>query len=127
MSDRMELARAAWGDVPDWIAALVRACDARGSSQNKVAQRLGYTGAVVSQVIRRRYPARLAVIEDRVRAIYLGGDVGCPALGFIGSESCLQWRDRSRALTSANPAVVRMFRACAVCPRNRAAVEEDAD
>lgn len=125
MSARMEIAHDGWGKVPDWIAALVRACDV--ASQNQVARRLGYTPAVVSQVIRNRYGAQMGAIEERVRAIYLGGDLDCPALGTIGSETCLRWRDRSKALSSASPAIVRMFRACQVCHRNaRRREEEDA-
>ncbi len=43
----------AWGDtLPDWVRALAEACEA--SSQNKVAQQLGYSGALVSNVLRNR-------------------------------------------------------------------------
>ncbi|MDK3072730.1 hypothetical protein QO034_06380 [Sedimentitalea sp. JM2-8] len=125
--DRMEIAREYWGaDVPDWIRALVVACDAPGASQNRVAKRLGYTGGVVSQLLRKAYPGNLDRIEDRVRAIYMGGQIACPALGEIGSAACLDWRDRSVALGSVSPMAVRMFRACRACPRNRAVAEEDA-
>lgn len=121
----MEVAREGWANaVPDWIEALVMACDQ--SSQAKVAKRLGYTGAVVSQVIRNSYPARHDGIEERVRAIYLGGVVACPALGQISSEACLNWRDMAGKLTSSSPAIVRMFRACSVCPRCGRRDEEDA-
>ena len=124
----MELAREGWGaDVPDWIAALVAACDAPGSSQNKIAKLLGVSSAVVSQTLRNRYAGDVERIEDRVRSICLGGEAVCPALGAIGSASCLYWRDRARELTSASPMAVRMFRACADCPRNRPSVEEDAE
>lgn len=126
MSNRMEVAREGWGaDMPEWIEALVRACDE--TSQNRVAVRVGYTGAVVSEVIRNRYKGRTDRFEERFRAIFLDGAVACPALGEIGAEACLRWRDRGAELNSSSPAVVRMFRACAMCPRNRdACVEEEA-
>lgn len=126
MTDRMEIAREGWGaDVPDWIAELVRACNAPGASQNRVALRLGYTGGVISQVLRNRYPGNLSRLEERARAVFMAGDITCPALGTIGSEDCLRWRDRSAALRSVNPMTVRMFRACGDCPRNRKDAEEE--
>lgn len=124
MSDRMDVAREGWGGaVPDWVEALVKACDQ--SSQTKVARRVGYTAAVVSQVIRNSYPARREAIEDRVRAIYLDGLIDCPALGELSAEACLHWRDRANKLTSSSPAIVRMFRACSKCPRHARSQEED--
>lgn len=126
MSDRMEIAHEFWGEnVPDWVCSLIRACDARGASQNKVAGRLGLTGAVVSQVIRNNYAGRNDRIEARVRAVFLDGKIACPALGEISAETCLNWRDASQALSSVSPARVRMFNACNACKRNRSADEED--
>ena len=118
MSPRMEVASDAWGEIPDWIAALVNACDAKGASQNKVASRMGLSGAVVSQTLRNRYPGKLRNIEDRVRAVYMAGNITCPALGEIGTEDCLKWRDRATELRSASPINVRMFSACNRCPRH---------
>ncbi|QBF31533.1 helix-turn-helix transcriptional regulator [Thalassococcus sp. S3] len=117
ITDRMYVALDAWGEVPAWVEALVKACDEKGSSQNKVAKRLGYTGSVVSAVIRNRYPAGMEAIEDRVRAIYLPEDVTCPTLGAISSEVCLGWRDQVRAKTGSGPFAVRMRKACPKCPR----------
>lgn len=124
MSERMELARAAWGHkIPDWVAAMIKACDQ--SSQAKVGSKIGRSGAVVSQIIRNCYPARMDAIEERVRAVFLDGSVDCPALGPIQAETCLTWRDRAKALTSASPSHVRMFRACKTCPRNQSNTGED--
>lgn len=118
MSNRMIVARDAWGhDLPDWIAALVLACDAPGSSQNKVAARLGISAAVVSQTLRNDYAGNMGRIEARVRSVYLDDNVNCPALGSISAEACMSWRDRSKVLSSAAPNRVRMFRACRACPR----------
>lgn len=125
MSERMDVARDGWrGQVPDWIVALVEACDA--ASQARVAKRIGYAGTVISQVIRNKYPGAMGRVEERVRAIYLGGEITCPALGAIGTADCLGWRDQSRTLKSSSPLTVRMFRACRGCPRNAACDEEEA-
>lgn len=116
MSDRMNVALDAWTEAPEWIIALVRACDE--TSQNKVAQRVGITASTVSQAIRKSYKGNLNNIEARVRAVYLSGDVACPALGSITGEVCMKWRDKSRVLQSSTPNRVRMFRACRRCPLN---------
>jgi len=126
MSDRMIVARDGWGDsVPDWVSALVKACDTKGASQNSVASRIGVTGAVVSQVLRNKYPAKTGRIEARVRAVFLDGKITCPALGELSAEACLNWRDASHALSSVSPAKVRMFKACKACPRNATDKEEE--
>lgn len=122
----MEIARDAWGHVPDWIALLVTACDAPKSSQAKVASRLGITAGVVSCLIRNNYAGSMARMEDIVRDVLAPSAVQCPALGEIGSEVCLLWRQRASRLTSSSPVAVRMFRACNDCPRHRKPEEEDA-
>lgn len=117
VSDREIVAQDAWGeDVPDWIMTLVRECD--GSSQNKVATRLGISAAVVSQVIRKSYQGNYDNVAMRVREIYLSGDIECPAIGEIASEICLHWRDEIRRGTSTDPQRILMTRFCRKCPRN---------
>ncbi|APE43628.1 hypothetical protein BOO69_09535 [Sulfitobacter alexandrii] len=117
MSPRMDMAQECWGVLPDWVEALVNACDADGSSQNKVARRLKFSATVISQVLRNEYKGSLGNIERRVRAIYAPGTVQCPALGPISSEDCLTWQDDAGELRSSAPMTVRMFRACRKCPR----------
>ncbi|WIY25004.1 hypothetical protein [Parasedimentitalea psychrophila] len=117
ISDREIVAQDAWGDdVPDWIMTLVRECD--GSSQNKVATRLGISAAAVSQVIRKSYMGSYDNVAMRVREIYISGDIECPAIGEISSEVCLHWRDEIRKGTSAGPQRILMTRFCRKCPRN---------
>jgi hypothetical protein len=112
----VEVATAAWGeDMPDWVRVLARAC--QQSSQNKVAQGLGRSGAVVSQVLHRRYGADLARIEERVRGVYMEGQVECPGLGQIALHACQDWRAKARTWAAGNPTRTRMYRACRACPR----------
>lgn len=118
MSDLLESVREAWeGQQPDWIEALARACAA--ASQAKVAKELGRSGALVSQVLRARYPGDLAAVEDLVRGRYMNGTVPCPAQGELPTHLCRLWRDRSRTFSGHNAEWVRMHRACTRCPRNR--------
>lgn len=117
MSARMETARAGWGDpVPDWIEALARACDA--TSQNHVATRLGYSGAVVSQLLRSRYPGDTARLEQLVRAELMREVVTCPVLGEIALSECLGHRGRASNFRAVSPLAIRMRRACNRCPRH---------
>jgi hypothetical protein len=113
----MDMARDEWGTLPDWVQALIEACDASGSSQNKVAKRLGFSAPVISQVLRNEYRGNMHNVEKRVRAIFAPDVVVCPALGTISSADCLDWQDAAAELKSSTPHAVRMFCACQNCPR----------
>ncbi|GIT85435.1 hypothetical protein [Roseobacter sp. OBYS 0001] len=117
MSARLQIAREAWGTVPDWIEALVAACDAPGSSQSKVAARIDRSPGVISSLLRNDYRGNMANLEDRVRSTICISQVKCPALDWITSADCLNWRDQAVKLTSPSPDRVMMFRACQTCPR----------
>ncbi len=116
----VDIAREAWGDaIPDWVAVLARQCAER--SQAAVARELDRSGAVISQVLRRIYPADTARIEERVRGLFMAGQVDCPALGPLSTLKCQDWREKSREFVLASPQRARMYRACNSCPRNKPA------
>ncbi len=119
----LDIARAAWGDdMPDWVDVLARAC--ADSSQAAVARDLDGSGAVISQVLRRIYPADTARIEERVRGLFMAGQIDCPALGSLSTMACQDWREKSREFVIGNPQRVRMYRACLHCARNRKDIAE---
>jgi hypothetical protein len=114
----LDVARAAWGDaLPDWIEALALECGQ--TSQNKVAERLGRSAAMISQILRAKYPGDLAGFEERFKGVFQAQALDCPALGLIPSNECQDWRVKGKTFTAGNPLRTRMFRACAACPRNR--------
>jgi hypothetical protein len=114
----MDVAREAWGNtLPDWVETLARQCSER--SQAAVARELDRSGAVISQVLRRIYPADTARIEERVRGLFMAGQVECPALGPLSTLACQDWREKSREFVLASPQRARMFRGCNACPRNK--------
>lgn len=115
MSDRMKLAGEHWGDVPGWVTLLVRACDE--TSQNQVAKRLNRSASVVSQAIKGSYRGDMDAFARRVQDVLQAKEVECPSLGEISSGDCQDWRDKAERMTSANPMMVTMFRACRKCPR----------
>ncbi len=110
-------ARSSWGkDVPPWVLALARACDA--GSGASVAKRLGYSGAVVSQVLRNAYQGSLSRVEEVVRGAFMAETVGCPVVGEIAKDLCAEHQRRPFANT--NPTRVRLYRACrGGCPHSK--------
>ncbi len=112
----IERATAAWGEaMPAEIRALAEAC--MRSTGREVAQRLGYSDAVVSHMLSRRYPGDVQAVLIRIRGALLGQQVECPVLGPIGKDQCLQ--EQAKPFSSSNPTRARLFRACRVCPSNR--------
>lgn len=114
----IEIARDAWGPtIPDYVEALGLECTR--FSQVKVAQRLGRSGALVSQVLRNKYRGDMIAVEELVRGVLLNARVECPALGPLPTNECQVWRRKSREFATGNPLRRRMYRACGNCPRNR--------
>lgn len=103
----------------DWIDALRAACDAAGS-QAAVAPKLGYSAAVVSQVLKGTYAGDVRRVEAAVRGLLMRETLDCPVLGDIRRDECLR---NQRAPFSANgDPVRRVLRAtCPKCPNNHAA------
>lgn len=115
MNDPLATVHESWGATPpDWIIELAKACAA--SSQGKVADRLGRSAAVVSQVLRAKYPGDMRAVEELVRGLFLSATVDCPALGTLPTNECAAWRKKARAFAGANALRVQMFRACHRCP-----------
>lgn len=119
----VDIARAHWGEaLPDWVAALAEACAA--TSQARVADRIGRSAGLVSQVLRAKYPGDLRAVEDLVRGALMAGTVECPALGTLPTHECRGWMAKARSPASTNALRVRMYRACPRCPRFRHGGEE---
>lgn len=112
----IERARQGWGDaMPGEIRALAEACMA--TTANAVAARLGYSPALVSYVLSRRYPGDMDLVFAKIRGTLMGEEADCPVLGMISTRRCLDEQKRPYAAT--NSIRARLFHACARCPRNR--------
>lgn len=121
--DLIKTAEEAWGTpLPDWVRALAIQC--QRTSQNDVARQLGRAPAVVSTVLRKKYTADTARIEERVRGVFMDGKVICPAMGDLPMNECQDWREKARTFAAGNPLRTRMFRACRACPLNQKEAEE---
>jgi triphosphoribosyl-dephospho-CoA synthetase len=114
----LQIAAEAWGaDMPDWVRAMAVACER--TSQAKVAKAIDRSGAVISNILRNKYAANTAHIEERVRGVFLDGRVMCPALGELPVNECQDWRQKAKEFALTNSQRARMYRACGRCPRNR--------
>ncbi|MEQ8747324.1 transcriptional regulator [Pyruvatibacter sp.] len=121
----IERARVAWGaGMPEWVRVLAEQADA--TSQNRVAQALGFSAGIVSQVLSNKYPGRLDRIEQSVSGLYLGATVECPVLGEIRRDHCA--REQKRGLTFENPIRPKVYRACRDgCPHSRLTLKGEND
>lgn len=101
----------------DVKAALAAACSKTGSSQTKVADALGCSSAVVSQLLRDKYLGDVATFAARIRGLYMAETVQCPVLGVLGRNHCLDNQKRPQAFT--NPVRVQLYAACKTCPNRK--------
>lgn len=98
--------------TPDWKVVLADAC--KQSSQSAVAKRIGYSAAVVSQVLKGSYKGDEARVQQAVEGALMGLTVDCPVLGEIPRHVCLEYQKREFAAT--NPVRVRLYHTCPTCP-----------
>ncbi len=114
--DPVAIARQAWGaHLPDWVEALAEVC--AETSQNRVAERMGRSAALISQVLRAKYPGDLSAVEETFRGVFQDARVDCPALGALPAHECQNWRRKARRFVGSNTLNVTMYRACNRCPR----------
>lgn len=111
--DHRGTAATAWSPVPDWIEALAEA--AMRSTGTAVAARIGYSPAVVSDVLRNKYRGDIGRVEQAVRGALMGETVTCPVLGAIGRDRCVS--EQRAPFRAASSLTVRLYSACrAGCP-----------
>jgi len=115
-TDFVAKARAAWSDeIPDWVLALAE--EAQRTTVTAVAALIGYSPAVVSQVLSATYRGDLPRVEQVVRGALMGTIVACPVLGDIGRDACL--REQARPFKATNSTRAMLRRACRTCPNAR--------
>lgn len=114
--DPLDKALIAWGEaMPREVRALALAC--RAQTAKAVAERLGYSGAVVSHVLANNYPGDMARVFVAIRGAFMGETVMCPVLDEIGRDRCLSEQVKPFAATSSTRA--RLFHACKTCPNRQ--------
>lgn len=99
----------------DWIAAL--RAEADRTSRSAAAKQIGYSPAVVTQILNGKYAGNVERVEQAVRGALMGGMVACPELGQVAGDVCLRHQRNARNFSGANSFRVRMMRACKGCAR----------
>lgn len=95
-------------DTPRWLNELHRQCNAK--SQTSVAKQLGYSVAVINQVLSGKYKGNLSRVAETVCSVFLGETVICPVMGELEKHRCRQFQKEPFAAT--NPTRIRRYRAC---------------
>lgn len=113
----VEKATKAWdGKLPDWVGVLAANCDLK--TQREVAENIGYSAAVVNQVLSGAYKGDMRAVELAVRGAFNDLQAGCPVLGDIPMQRCLE--NQRLPFASHNPIRRDLYRECrSGCPHSR--------
>ena len=103
------------GDSQLWLDTLREQVAQNG--QRRVAKVIGYSTAVVSQVLSGKYTGDWRKVEQKVRGAYLGDTVLCPVLDELAVNLCLE--HQARPYRSTNRQAVMLYRACKGCPNRQ--------
>lgn len=118
----VDMAVECWGgQAPEWVLAMARAIDAEGGAmpraQKLVAERIGYSNAVVHEVLRNRYRGDHVKVALRVAQCLASESADCPVLGRIAHVEC--HAHQARKDPGSTPLKVQLFRACrGGCPHS---------
>ncbi len=104
-------AKEAWGEaVPDWVFMLATACDR--TSQNAVAKQLGYSGSVISAVLKHSYIGGYDNVEKTVRGALMAETLDCPVLGDLPQHICLRHQKHAMNGNPTSSMRVQLSRMC---------------
>ncbi|MEX2126934.1 MAG: transcriptional regulator [Xanthobacteraceae bacterium] len=122
-TDFVANARSAWGrHLQDWV--LVLAEEAARTTATAAAKKIGYSPAVVTHVLANAYPGDMGRVEGKVRGALMGATVGCPVLGDIRLDQCLDEQKKPFAGTSSIRS--KLYHACrGGCPHSRLKRSDD--
>ncbi|MCK9193426.1 MAG: hypothetical protein M0P19_06085 [Nevskia sp.] len=100
--------------MSDWLDVLREACKASG--QPKIAQRIGYSTAVVNATLKGSYKGDLQRVQTAVEGALMGQTVECPVLSAIPRQRCAE--HQRAPFSSANPQRVQLYSTCPTCSHN---------
>ncbi len=90
-----------------WLTVLREQVELNG--QRPVAEKLGVSNTVVSQVVNEKYPGDMGRIQALVESVYMAKSVSCPVLGNIAWHTCQQHQKNHY---TSNPQKLRLYKAC---------------
>lgn len=99
----------------DWLAVLRQHRTEHGNGPT--GQRIGYSSAVVSQVLNGKYIGDMNAVQKAVEGALMGLTVDCPIIGDLPRHVCLDYQRRGFAAT--NHLRAQFARSCPTCPHRR--------
>lgn len=103
--------------LPLDVKSALQTAVTRFNSQTKVADELGVSTAVVSTLLKDKYPGNVDSMEQRIRGQYMAETVRCPVMGDLSKRHCLDNQALPMAFT--NPVRAALGRACKTCPLSK--------
>jgi hypothetical protein len=100
----------------NWLELLKKKVEELG--RRKVEQDTGMSKTTLSLVLNNKYMGSISNIESQVNLAYAKIEVECPVLGKIRMIRCVT--EQKKPLTLSNPQRIKLFKACAICPNNKA-------
>lgn len=102
--------------LPATVKAALEAAVVRFASQARVAEELGVSTAVVSQLLRDRYAGDVSGMETRIRGQFMAETLQCPVMGVLGRRTCLDYQANPMFT---NPIRAALASACPKCPNRK--------
>lgn len=99
-----------------WLTVLREQSKGKGG-QARAAARIGYSTAVVSQVLGGKYNGDMKAVQAKVEGALMGLTVKCPVVGELLRNRCLEYQKQPFAAT--NHIRVQLFHACPTCRHRR--------
>lgn len=100
----------------EWLEVLRAEVACR--SQSAVAEQLGVSKTMISQVLSGKYPSDPVDLRSKVEGRFMKRTVQCPILGEITVDKCRF--HQGRPFASTNPQRVLLYRACrSGCPNSQ--------
>lgn len=93
-----------------WLETLQEEVKAHGLT--KMADLLGLSRTLISQVTNNKYPGNIDNVRERVESVLLGETVVCPILGVIPKHVCKAHQLRNAADVGSTPDEIKLYKAC---------------
>ncbi|PMI33543.1 hypothetical protein BCT30_05065 [Enterovibrio norvegicus] len=88
------------------------------TSLNSVANAMGVSKAMISQVLNGKYQGNMQRVQSLVESVYMGHTVVCPVLAEIPKHKCLAHQNAKHV--GSTPNAIRLWKACrSGCPNSQ--------
>lgn len=98
----------------EWLTVL--ADYAKQHGQKQAGKKIGYSGGLVSSVLKGAYKGDLQRVQTAVEGALMGQSVECPVVGDIPRQACVGHQRRAHNPRATNPSRVALAEACPKCP-----------